>query len=202
VIHGAERFNCPIEGDTTTTQFDQDYMVNIADYAPLAEGTVHGTHASHYLIKESAVEDLGGGIGKFTRTYSMVPADRNEYETFAYNFIGFWPSPGIYGMGGTGRDRFTRTVVSRLAHHYAITTPPIVIRAQDYFVTGSDTLKLDWLFPAAYTYHSSDQDGSLTVETYQGWVTSGTHEFVAEDSRISRWQGNIYERVTRYIYAL
>ena len=201
-IHGAARYSCPIEGDSATTQFEQDYMITFANYSPLAIGTVHGTATSHYLVRESALEDMGGGIAKFTRTYSKVPADRSEYETYAYNFIGFWIPPSIGGIGSIGRDRFTQTVMSRLDYTYALATPPAVIEAQAYIVVDEPTLKLDYLF-----FADNINDSEPSVEEYRllSEGTDGTNIFaagkgiVAEDSRITRWQGNIYERVTRYV---
>lgn len=197
-IHGAEKFSCPIEGDSVTTQFEQDYMIAISNYTPMAIGSAHGTHTDHYLIRESPVSDLGGGIGKLTRLYSMIPADRNEYETFAYNFIGFWIPPSVGGIGSSGRDRFTRTVLSRMDYSYSIGIPSAVILAQRYLLAGSDTLVLDYLF-----FNSNINDSNLSVEDYQALVSAhtdlSTQGIVAEDSRISRWAGNIYERVTRYI---
>jgi len=201
-IHGAARFSCPIEGDSATTQFEQDYMVTFANYSPLAIGTAHGTLTTHYLLRESPLEDMGGGIAKFTRTYCKVPANRSEYETFAYNFIGFWIPPSVGGIGSQGRDRFTQTVISRIDYTYALTTPPAMILAQQYTIASDATLKLDFLF-----YAANINDSNLSVEAYQTLISSthtniATQGIVAEDSRISRWQGTIYERATRYILPL
>ena len=201
-IHGAARFSCPIEGDSATTQFEQDYRVTFANYSPLAIGTAHGTLTTHYLLRESPLEDMGGGIAKFTRTYCKVPANRSEYETFSYNFIGFWIPPSVGGIGSQGRDRFTQTVLSRIDYAYALTTPPAMILAQQYTIASDATLKLDFLF-----YAANINDSNLSVEAYQTYISSthtniATQGIVAEDSRISRWQGTIYERATRYILPL
>ena len=201
-IHGAARFSCPIEGDSATTQFEQDYMVTFANYSPLAIGTAHATLTAHYLLRESPLEDMGGGIAKFTRTYCEVPANRSEYETFAYNFIGFWIPPSVGGIGSQGRDRFTQTVISRIDYTYALTTPPAMILAQQYTISSDATLKLDFLF-----YAANINDSNISVEDYQTLVSTthtniATQGIVAEDSRISRWQGTIYERATRYILPL
>jgi hypothetical protein len=204
-IHGAARFSCPIEGDTTTTQFEQDYLVAISSYSPLAVGTAHGTNTTHYLLRESPIEDRGGGIGQFTRTYCKVPVDRSEWESFAYNFIGYWIPPSQGGIGSIGRDRFTQTVMSRLDYTYALGTPPAVIEAQQYTVLGYPNLKLDYL-----QFNSNINDSDPSVEDYEllSAGTDGTNIFVAgtgivaEDSRVTRWAGNIYERVTRYVIPL
>jgi len=201
VIHGAARFSCPIEGDSTTTQFDQDYMIAFANYSPLAIGTAHGTLTTHYLLRESALEDMGGGIAKFTRTYCKVPSDRSEYESFAYNFIGFWIPPSVGGIGSQGRDRFTQTVISRIDYTYALATPPAVILGQQYTVLDHNDLKLDFIY-----FDANVNDSNISVEGYQALMAAETNiatdGIVAEDSRISRWAGNIYERATRYILPL
>lgn len=200
---GAARFSLPIEGDTTTTMFEQDYMVTFANYTPLAVGTAHVTYTTHYLLRESGLEDMGGGIAKFTRTYCKVPANRTEYETYSYNFIGFWPIPSIFGLGGNGRDRWSETVLSRIDYHYTLATPPAVIPAQQYFILGYPSQKTDYIFYASNINDSADANGALTVEGYQALIAAYTDlsidGIVAEDSRISRWNGNIYERATRYI---
>jgi hypothetical protein len=201
---GAARLSFPFSGDVASYIVEQDFMVFFANFSAAALDSTHGTHTTAYLVGESALQDIGGGIARFTRTWAKIPATRTEYESFAYTFPGYYPGPGTVD----GRANMTRTVVSRLVHEYFLcatgqtyTTPSAIpiISAQRYTLAGDNTAEVQWLVDAtAYPFAAYTTDP--TLPDYKALV-SGQDEIVAEDSRLTRWMGNIYERVTRYVIA-
>lgn len=100
---------------------------------------------------------------------------------------------GTIQKGALGRSNpKTVTVTSRLGREFLYTASPSTeLPAFQAFrpvaATGDDVTTL-----SVTTIPS--------VSTYQGYLASGA-ELVAE-SRVTRWRGNIYERVTRYVPAL
>ncbi len=212
---GKARTTYPIDGDVSTYILEQDYMQLKSSYSAAALNTTHYSamggasptdggatgDSSAYLVGIGPHADQGQGVIMWTETYSTKPAARNEYESFSYNFI------GVYGAAGettiTGRDRFTKTVMSRLAYAYyipgvdgGITTAADIplIDAQRY-VWDSTENDSDWLADSPPFTDATDP----TRTTYEGWI--GSTEIVAEESVVRRWMGGIYERVTRYIVA-
>ncbi len=206
---GKARISYPIPGDVATYQLEQDFIQLRSSYSAAALNVTHasqvsGGDSSAYLVEIGPHTDLGQGVVMWTETYCKKPADRDEYESYAYNFIGYYGVFGINVTAVTGRDRFNKTVLSRLAHKYyipgidvGITTAadiPIVAAQEYYYGTSQNTV--DYL--ADSPPFTSATTPSRT--TYEGWVTGGT-EIVAEQSIVKRWMGGIYERVTRYIKA-
>jgi len=168
--------------------------------------TPHPTFTDAYLVEETPLQDLGGGVARWTRRYAQIPATRIEYESFAYQFIGYMGTWGINVPPDqivTHRDRFTKTVVSRLKHEYFLCatgqtyeTPDLIpiIPAQAYKFLG---IVVDYLWDVVSLFTVATEPSRTE---YEAWVAAGA-EIVAEDSRVSRWLGNIYERVTRYVVA-
>lgn len=217
---GKARKSFPIDGDVATYQLEQDFVQLRSSYSVAALNTTHYTNiggaspvdggatgdTTAYLVAIGPHEDLGAGVAKWTETYATKPAERNDYESFAYNFIGYYGTFGLSVVTAvTGRPRFTQTVTSRLAYKYYIpgvdggitTASDIPIISQQLYFYGATTNNVDFLadsppFTAATTPSRT---------TYEGWVSGGT-EIVAEQSIVRRWQGGIFERVTRYVKAL
>ncbi|HOP99105.1 MAG TPA: hypothetical protein PLK78_16935 [Verrucomicrobiota bacterium] len=203
----AARKSFPFPGDNTSFIVEQDFMQFFANFTPLALSTPHPTFTDAYLVEETPLQDLGGGVARWTRRYAQIPATRNEYEAFAYQFVGYigitW---GINVPTFPGRHRFTKTVVSRLKHEYFLCatgqtyeTPDLIpiIPAQAY---KFNDLVVDYLWDSSGPHAVAVAPSEPSRAEYEAWVAAGA-EIVAEDSRISRWLGNIYERVTRYVVA-
>lgn len=217
---GGARKSFPFEGDVSSFIVEQDYHVLLASYSPLALSTAHGTYTNAYLVRESALENIGAGVVKFTRTYAQIPATRNEYGTAAFQFPGLLgtqnpPYAFIYWQTlDDGRDPFTDTTRARTAYEYFLcetgqtyTTPgAIPILAKSYFYIAANTSSRNaYLLPAGV--YPSD-----SVPTKEEWIAlaaggsgigtgAGTGEFIGEDSKVSRWMGNIYCRETLYLKA-
>lgn len=221
-LHGNYRRSFPIEGDTTAQIIEQDFIIASGSFSPLALDTAHATVSSAKLVSEGPQSDIGGGLVQWTRTYATVPANRDEFETFSYTF------PGLYATGGGnppynqywesgedgGRDPFSDKVVSRLRHEYFLcatgqtyTTPTSIpiIQGLEISLDTNPSARMEHLLPEA-------EFASKTVPTREEWEAlaaggtgigtgAGAGEFVAEDSQVERYMGNIYVRITRYIKA-
>jgi hypothetical protein len=144
--------------------------------------------------------------------FSKVPANRSEYETFAYNWIGFvgsaiplqWATPN---PADPFRERFTRTVLSRTDFVYylpgigggqpATVDAITLIPATTYYVTGAPTIYWNYLDTA-----TTPTRAAYAAMVAADIATPASYSIVAEDSRVHRWLGNIYERSTRYVKAI
>lgn len=209
---GKARISYPFAGDFATYIIEQDFIQLRANYSAAALNTLHSTvvtggNSSAYLIEIGPHEDLGQGVISWTEVYSTKPADRNEYESYAYNFIGYYGVWGTNITAVTGRPRFTQSVTSRLAHKYYIpgvgadagiaTAADIPILAAQTYIYGATTNNVDYLADSPPFTAATNP----TRTAYEALVSGGT-EIVAEQSIVRRWRGAIYERVTRYVKAL
>lgn len=215
VVIGPARISFPFSGDSATKIIEQDFMVKFSSFSALALNTAHATYTDAYLVGESPLQAVGGGLATWTRTYAQKPAQRNEYESFAYQFIGYlgdqlppydtWPGTGEQ----RGRDPFTKKVLSRIQHDYFrifpsggdytdVSSIPFVY-AQTYIADETNERQVRYLTDT--TLNPVAGETIPSQEDYKDLVTNGD-EIVAEDCDIRRWMGNIYERVTRYVVAL
>jgi hypothetical protein len=215
---GKARISYPIPGDLTSYIISQDYMQLRSSYSAAALNTTHYAalgsasptdggatgNSSAYLIEIGEHRDMGQGVIMWTERYATKPAERSEYESYAYNFIGFYGAWGINTTTVTGRDRFSKTVMSRIAFKYYIpgvdggitTAADIPLIAAQTYIYGTTTNNVDFLA-------DSPPFTAATVPsrtTYEGWITGAT-EIVVEPSIVRRWFGNIWERQTRYVKA-
>ena len=217
---GGARKSFPFEGDNATFIVEQDYQVSLTSYSPLALSTAHGTYTNAYLVRESELENLGAGVVKFTRTYAQIPATRDEYGTFAFQF------PGLRGalippyafqywtVADDGRDPYLDVGSSRLKHEYFLChtlqtyeTPDLIpiLPKLAFNIIANQSSQNAYLLKEGVFW----SDTNPTVEAWLdlmaggGGIGTGSEagEFIAEDSTIQRWRGNIYERVTRYLKA-
>lgn len=88
-IDGPKRWERPFDDDFSQYVFQQDYHQFETDFRPLALDTPHDEILDAFLVRESDVESLGGGVLKFTRTYARIPASRQAFESYS------WLVPGI-----------------------------------------------------------------------------------------------------------
>lgn len=89
VINGPRRWLRPFDDDFSQYVFEQDYWQTEADFAPLPLDTPSEDYADAYLVSESALKAIGGGIVEWTRTYSRIPLSRQRFESYS------WTVPGI-----------------------------------------------------------------------------------------------------------
>lgn len=206
---GKPRISFPIPGDITAYTVDQDFMIFADNFAASALDAAHSTFTTAYLVGESPTQDLGGGVVRWTKTWATKPATRSEYESFAYNFIGFWYWTG--GSASIGRPRRTATVLSRTEYKYfrvfssggdyttvAAMHAANAVDAYRYtFATDTDA-DIDYLVDS--TAYPAQRATTPSQSAYETLISGGT-EIAAEDSTVRRYMGNIYEIATRYVVA-
>lgn len=209
---------------------EQEFMVSQAHYIPPYLNTPYNPAWSVgwsnpfanlldiYLVREGPLEDMGGGISRFTRAYASLPRTRNVLEQFAYHFIGFGDDSG----SGSQRQRGTFSVPSRLQYDYFIfddldilglpvfplgprlnvstgALPDGIILQEQRYLFGSYFNNVDALF--------DDTGSGATTPTFSEYLgygnpsgpNGGAAELIAEASVMRQWMGNIYERVTRFV---
>lgn len=87
---GQRRWLKPFPESNANIIFEQDYFQSeagrIADNVLM--GSANADDGSFYLVAESTPIDLGGGMIRFTRTWSQIPPARTDFESFAYTFPG------------------------------------------------------------------------------------------------------------------
>lgn len=117
-ITGARRWSDPLNRGEATT-FDEDYIQALTSWRALPLDTLHPDPTPFdyaVLVGESPLQDLGGGIVKWTRTYSLIPLSYVRHEAFAYTFPGLatdalYPVRAISAVTyGTGTTLITTTV--------------------------------------------------------------------------------------------
>lgn len=216
----------PIPGDVTEYIMRDRWMQLRRNFTPTALNTLHPEFKvannwarDFYLVAETDREDAGNGLVVWDRIWAALPATHYEHETFVYNFIGFAGAYGVNAQTATGRDRKAKPVLSKLEFKYylhdstlqANSDPkyktvgeiPLVAETR-YYEAGFTTLETDYL-------KDSPPYATATVPsktTYESWITDcATNKFgsqyviAAETSRLSRWMGNLWQRVTRYVLA-
>ena len=89
IIDGPRRWLRPFDDDFSQYVFEQDYWQNEDDFVPLPLDTPSEDFPDAYLVSESPLEALGGGVVKWTRTYARIPASRQVFQSYS------WTVPGI-----------------------------------------------------------------------------------------------------------
>lgn len=70
------RWEWPFPGDNDTVIYKQDFVVRFDRYARTPWDSPSPSRPDMYLTEETPLQVIGAGIGRFTRTYSMVPQPR------------------------------------------------------------------------------------------------------------------------------
>jgi hypothetical protein len=78
----------PFPGDRVSRVFAQDFMQRLADFESLALDTPNDDDPNAYLVDESEVTPVGGGVVQWTRTWAHVPRSRREVQTFSHTIPG------------------------------------------------------------------------------------------------------------------
>lgn len=120
---GPARFSQPFDGTAFIYILEQDYVIRVGFYTPLALGTPSPDFGTYLLVKESPLQPVGvGDIVKWTRTYAQVPATRYDFTSIAYTFPGWMNYRSSLLIPDTsyvpGRAQFTKTVTCRIQYDY------------------------------------------------------------------------------------
>jgi hypothetical protein len=117
----------PLFANQSTILIEQEFIVAQAYYVPQVLNSPYdvswslgwqNTYANledSILVEEGPLEDIGAGLVKFKRTYSILPPTRSVPETFAYQFPGM-TIPDY--LGGGYRSNFSKLVASRVQEDF------------------------------------------------------------------------------------
>lgn len=221
---GLPEFQAPFEHSNVDYLLKQDFQCALNDFAPLALNTPHPDFPEFVLVAESEPKkDVTGGMVKWTRTYAKVPTTFTEPGgNLNYTIIGF--AGGASGEIGdltiaVGREPRPKNQECQLTHEFFLVGPDEDYETWEAIpVTPAQTYVLDYHaldpgydnvnFPTTLL-RDTPPFGIASVPTradYETWIAADkadvtSFSIVAEDSTLSRWQGNIYRRTTRRVKA-
>lgn len=119
------RFTQPFGGDAGEYVLDQNFQQFLANFVPLPLSTPHPVYTNYYLVSESPLQHLDGGLVAWTRQYAQVPSSRNDSASISYNFIGYYGKIADIAIAATysivGRNRLTKVVTCRIQNDYYMT---------------------------------------------------------------------------------
>jgi hypothetical protein len=119
----------PLPADNSVYIQEEDYMVFIDFYEPLQPSTPHPTLAGLFFLKDSPITDVGGGVGRFTRSYAKIPGFNedglspgyvySDYESYSFRVPGITTTQELFlvnYVGGYAVASGTHVITSTLAH--------------------------------------------------------------------------------------
>lgn len=204
-------FSSPLPGLNEPVVLIQQFQQFNEWNLPLALNTAHPDYPDFVLVSESERQDIGGALVAWTRTYAKVPDTRYEGSSIVY------PYPG-YDIKYTTPGTSNTTVVTARLQDPLNTTAEI---KYDYFLTGTgETYESFTDIPTIQRtrfylpilnglVEVGKQDVTIltditvpTSDQYLADVAGKEFDIVAQDSQVSRWMGNIFQRVIILVQAL
>lgn len=180
----------------------------------IVEGT---TRPGYFLVEESPIQDMGGGLVRWTRTYAPIFPDYSEWEQYAMVYPGLSGNEGLYTrdalimqnaasrldskwflLGVSLQDRTPYGAINTYADIQMLWPIPILDSVMGYQTTysGADAVAI----ASPELYPDAQSDSTLTEALYVANVTNNVW-MVAEPSVLRQWKGNLYQRITRYVQA-
>lgn len=197
-------FSAPFPGVNINYLLTQRYVQLLEDFAPLTISTPHPNYTDYKLVSEGEKSDAGGGLVQWVRTYARKPAQRKEYTTFPYTFIGFLGTFGVGVTSITGRPIQTKAVPCQIVFDYFLVPADYasadlipVNASQKYYANNNPN------FPTEYIYNSDviTPASTPTRTAYETLIAADAFNIVVEDSTLERWMGNFWVRTTRKVKA-
>lgn len=185
------------EGQNDRVYFRQQYQQDIASWTPLALNTAHPTGTTYLLVRESEIQNVGGGQQRWYRYFACTPPQRVEYTSYAAQF------PGIYAQ----RDPLAATTQAKITYDYfLIGSVPTLSQESRVTITGIYDAPL--LAGAVYLnngggvlYSTNPSATSYMASVTADAATPSSFSLTPEPQNLSRWVGNFYERTTINIKA-
>lgn len=178
------------EGDPTPYVYRQTFRQFIDNFEPLEIGTQISNGA--YLVAESTPNDVGGGIGEWTRTYAKVP--------------------GRIITAGRVNHRYAEADGSTL---FVVNRPVVSEIVWDFFYAPGLKWQKIVIIPApkvtksggsiqsiAPTYYNHAGSSFTDSEIRPVSLTNGSGKTVRQvhkDSDLDQWMGPIYRRTTELV---
>lgn len=132
--HGDKTWRMPFSGDGVNFRYvyDQEYWQKIDKFKPLALSTASPDTDSpgFFLVQESDIQPIAGGIGRWVRTYARVPHNRQIWESYAWHQPGLSPdvSPFNIAISGTPTNASGKTTITTQAVHGLQVDDGVIIR--------------------------------------------------------------------------
>jgi hypothetical protein len=175
-VAGDRRYSRPFsdQGDNTSALFEQDFMVNTADFTPTALGSTPDDLPDYYLVAEGALQPMGGGVSKFTRTYAQVPASRTTGESYAMTF------PGMTSAELRQQYAVSASVISGASTTLTVTPSISDITAGDMVIIRYRFTDLGGIqyFRTAFRVATSASGTTLVIPSLSEPSTTGTITFL------------------------
>jgi len=182
------------EGQNDRVYFRQQYQQDIASWTPLALNTAHPTGTTYLLVRESEIQNVGGGQQRWYRYYACTPPQRVEYTSYAAQF------PGIYAK----RDPLAATTQAKITYDYfLIGSMPTLSQESRVTITGSvdQPLLAGAVYLNNFTSGTNPSATAYLASITADAATSSSFSLTPEPQNLSRWVGNFYERTTINIKA-
>lgn len=224
------RFSTPFR-DNVLVMFDQEFVQMASRWKPLPLDTKDKDFPQFVLVDESSLSPIGSGMARWTRTYARLPAQRDEFESYVFTYPGMIGSALSFGGGpaitiDAGRESFSTRVTARLhLDFWHVGFSPGIRTAQDIpIIEAFEPVINTGVAGVGLRGFKAALLGANTVPTSQEYadkmrtstvappvgpfsapsfpIVTGSHEIVAEDSIVSVWMGNIWQRQTRYVPVL
>jgi hypothetical protein len=199
-----------------------DTNSGVGFWAVNAAKVLAGTATNFYLTSESSREDIGGGLVKWKRTYCQVPNSRLDISTISYQFPGLAAYSGTYPSGAivTLRTPITKAAPCKIVYDYFLCGTGGTYSDASAIPVISQTRYVSGIYNGAILVGLKDVPVLMpsvigtTIPTYEQYVSGiasnspnttflgGTYPIVVQASECSRWNGLIFQRVTKLIPAL
>jgi hypothetical protein len=209
---GPKRWFSPFHerGDNVTRGYEQDYIQRMSKWkpSPISSRGAEGT----YLVEETNPQHIGGDIGQFMRRYVQVPIPNRTYESHVYTYQSLQGEIKTHWNGLLVTQAELDSLDALDLVEFTLTVPSTTVH--DYFWAPGTTADNIPLGVAFRIFRSGD--GFKALGGFKGkgvtfknegkktkWkavkVTLDGTMILAEDSTLQRWEGEIYERVSRYV---
>ena len=171
----------PVREDLSAIIYEIDYAWLESLFQPSPLGIKCPDNKQAVLVFESDPVNEGNGIVKFTRKFSTIPADRDEFETGSFTFPAF---KNYSSDTTTNRASFSFNGVQKVSFSYLYTTDP-----------ENDLNIVDQFKPLDA---NGNQCNFIAIDTnpvfpdYISIVNQGGY-LQAKQTEVSRWMGNIWE---------
>jgi len=129
---GARRWLRPFDDNFAQVMFQQDWQQFEDSFVPLTLDTPSDDFSDAYLVGESELSALGGGVVKWTRTYARIPENREAFEGYS------WLIPGI----DTGLV-FAEVAITSASDDLGVTT---INCAGNTFAAVGDSVSISYTF--------------------------------------------------------
>lgn len=164
-------FQPGVDEEVQTTLY-KAYFMQIAANFVRAQFGIAGPYGST-LVEESEFSYPGGEMIRWARSFAVKPPSRTVPEPFIYPF-----QEAIEINGQWQLVEFPLFLTSYVTYDYFVTTNPGAIKL-------SETYRLQIVLNGVYAIGAAPKPNASNV--------------IAENAKLTRWRGNIWERATRSI---